>query len=45
MHSKEFDLHDYHKAIFGVVIQFMQTPQKPHLDVVKHILGYIKHTL
>jgi len=23
----------------------MQTPQKPHLDVVKRILKYIKHTL
>jgi hypothetical protein len=45
MHSREFDLHDYHKAIFGVVNQFMQTQQKPHLDVVRHILGYIKHTL
>jgi hypothetical protein len=29
----------------GVVSQFMQTPQKPHLDVVRHILKYIKHTL
>ncbi len=29
----------------GVVNQFMQTPQKPHLDVVRHILRYIKHTL
>jgi hypothetical protein len=29
----------------GVVSQFMQTPQKPHLDVVKHVLRYIKHTL
>jgi hypothetical protein len=29
----------------GVVSQFMQTPQKPHLDAVKHILRYIKHTL
>jgi len=29
----------------GVVSQFMQTPRKPHLDVVMHILRYIKHTL
>jgi hypothetical protein len=29
----------------GVVSQFTQTPQKPHLDVMKRILRYIKHTL
>jgi len=29
----------------GVVSQFMQTPQKPHLDAVRRILRYIKHTL
>jgi hypothetical protein len=29
----------------GVVSQFMQTPRKPHLDVVRCILRYIKHTL
>ncbi len=29
----------------GVMSQFMQTPRKPHLDVVRHILRYIKHTL
>ncbi len=29
----------------GVVSQFMQTPQKPHLDSVRRILRYIKHTL
>jgi len=29
----------------GVVSQFMQTPRKPHLDVVRCILSYIKHTL
>jgi hypothetical protein len=29
----------------GVMSQFMQTPQKPHLDVVRCILRYIKHTL
>jgi hypothetical protein len=29
----------------GVVSQIMQTPQKPHLDVVRRILRYIKHTL
>jgi hypothetical protein len=28
----------------GVVSQFMQTPRKPHLDTVRHILRYIKHT-
>jgi hypothetical protein len=31
--------------VIGVVSQFMQTPQKPHLDVVRRILKYIKHTL
>ncbi len=31
--------------VVGVVNQFMQTPQKPHLDVVRCILSYIKHTL
>jgi hypothetical protein len=29
----------------GVVSQFMQTPWKPHLDVVRCIMRYIKHTL
>jgi hypothetical protein len=29
----------------GVVSQVMQTPRKPHLDAVKRILRYIKHTL
>jgi hypothetical protein len=29
----------------GVVSQFMQTPRKPHLDAMKCILRYIKHTL
>jgi len=29
----------------GMVSQFMQTPRKPHLDAVRHILRYIKHTL
>jgi hypothetical protein len=29
----------------GMVNQFMQTPQKPHLDAMKRILRYIKHTL
>jgi len=29
----------------GVVSQFMQTPRKPHLDAMKRILRYIKHTL
>jgi len=29
----------------GVVTQFMQTPRMPHLDAVRHILRYIKHTL
>ncbi len=28
-----------------VVNQFMQTPRKPHLDAVRCILRYIKHTL
>jgi len=31
--------------VVGVVSQCMQIPQKPHLDVVRHILRYIKHTL
>jgi hypothetical protein len=31
--------------VVGVVNQFMQTPQKPHLDAVRRILKYIKHTL
>jgi hypothetical protein len=31
--------------VIGVVSQFMQTPRKPHLDAVKRILRYIKHTL
>jgi hypothetical protein len=31
--------------VVGVVSQFMQTPRKPHLDVVRCILKYIKHTL
>jgi len=29
----------------GVVSQFMQTLRKPHLDAVRRILRYIKHTL
>jgi hypothetical protein len=29
----------------GVVSQFMQTTRKPHLDAVRRILRYIKHTL
>jgi hypothetical protein len=31
--------------VVGVVSQFVQTPRKPHLNVVRHILRYIKHTL
>jgi hypothetical protein len=31
--------------IIGVVNQFMQTPQKPHLDAMRRILRYIKHIL
>jgi hypothetical protein len=31
-----------HFAI-GMASQFMKTPQKPHLDALKHILRYIKH--
>jgi len=31
--------------VVGVVSQLLQTPRKPHLDVVRHILRYIKHTL
>jgi hypothetical protein len=29
----------------GVVSEFIQTPQKPHLDAIRRILKYIKHTL
>jgi len=29
----------------GAVSQFMQTPRKPHLDAVRRIVRYIKHTL
>jgi len=35
----------YLSFVVGVVSQFMQTPRKPHLDVVRCILRYIKHTL
>jgi hypothetical protein len=35
----------YLSYAIGVVSQFMQTPRKPHLDVVRRILKYIKHTL
>ncbi len=35
----------YLSYAIGVVSQFMQTPQKPHLDAVKRILRYIKHIL
>ncbi len=31
--------------VIRVVSQFMQTPRKPHLDAVRRILRYIKHTL
>ncbi len=31
--------------VVGVVSQFMQTPRKPHVDAVRRILRYIKHTL
>jgi hypothetical protein len=31
--------------VVGMVSQFMQIPRKPHLDVVRHIMRYIKHTL
>jgi hypothetical protein len=30
--------------VVGVVSQFMQTPRKPHLDAMRRILRYIKHT-
>jgi hypothetical protein len=35
----------YLSYVVGMVNQFMQTPRKPHLDAVRHILRYIKHTL
>jgi len=35
----------YLSYVVGVVSQSMQTPRKPHLDIVKRILRYIKHTL
>jgi len=31
--------------VVGVVNQLMQTPRKPHLDAMRCILRYIKHTL
>ncbi len=31
--------------VVGMVSQFMQTPRKPHLDAMRRILRYIKHTL
>jgi len=31
--------------VVGMVNQFMQTPQKSHLDAVRRILKYIKHIL
>jgi len=31
--------------VVGMVNQFMQTPQKPHLDAMRRIMRYIKHTL
>jgi hypothetical protein len=35
----------YLNYAIGMVSQFMQTPQKPHLDAMRHILRYIKHIL
>ena len=35
----------YLSYVVGMVSQFMQTPRKPHLDVVRRILRYIKHIL
>jgi len=35
----------YLSYVARVVNQFMQTPRKPHLDAVRRILRYIKHTL
>jgi len=35
----------YLNYVVRMVSQFMQTPQKPHLDIVRRILKYIKHTL
>jgi len=35
----------YLSYVVGVVNQFMQTPRKPHLDAMRRILRYIKHTL
>ncbi len=32
-------------CVIGVVSQFMWTPWKPHLDILRRILKYIKHTL
>ncbi len=31
--------------VVRVVSQFMQTPRKPHLDAMRHMLKYIIHTL
>jgi hypothetical protein len=35
----------YLSYVVGVVSQLMQTPRKPHLDAMRRILKYIKHTL
>jgi hypothetical protein len=31
--------------VVGMVNQFMQTPRKPHLNAMRCILRYVKHTL
>jgi len=31
--------------VVRVVSQFIKTPRKPHLDIVRHILRYTKHIL
>ena len=31
--------------VVGLVIQFMQASRKPHLNVARHILRYVKSTL
>jgi hypothetical protein len=35
----------YLNYVVRMVSQFMQTPRKPHLDIMKRILKSIKHTL
>jgi hypothetical protein len=35
----------YLSYVVGVVNQFMQTPQKPNLDVVRHIVSHLLYSV